>query len=159
MKALSPARAEGLAVAFAGLLLALVAMLAPIAQPQDYHRFADTRILALGRMVLPNAADVLTSLAFVAVGVAGLVCHGRAPPLQRLPLGLLAAGLVLTGLGSAGYHLAPNDATLVWDRLPMALTFAGALGPWPPNAWGPPPAAAGSWAGCCWAPWGWPTGP
>lgn len=139
MKALSPALAEGLAVALTGLLLALVAMLAPIAQPQDYHQFADTRSLALGRMVLPNAADVLTSLAFLAVGVAGLVCHGRAPPLQRLPLGLLSAGLVLTGLGSAGYHLVPNDATLVWDRLPMALTFAGALGALATERLGPTP--------------------
>lgn len=139
MKALSPARAEGLAVALTGLLLALAAMLAPIAQPQDYHQFADTRGLALGRMVLPNAADVLTSLAFVAVGVAGLVGHRRAPPPQRLPMGLLFAALVVTGLGSVGYHLAPNDATLVWDRLPMTLAFAGALGALASERLGPAP--------------------
>jgi hypothetical protein len=135
--------AEGLALALTGLLLALVALLAPIAQPQDYHQFADTRSLTAGRLVVPNAADVLTSLAFLAVGVAGLVCHGRAAPLQRLPLGLMFAGLVLTGLGSGWYHLAPTDATLVWDRLPMALTFAGALGTLATERLGPTP--GGRW--------------
>jgi hypothetical protein len=34
---------------------------------------------------------------------------------------------VLTALGSAWYHLEPNDATLVWDRLPIALGFSGLI--------------------------------
>ncbi|MED6119357.1 hypothetical protein PIB30_010864 [Stylosanthes scabra] len=29
-----------------------------------------------------------------------------------------------SGLGSAYYHLNPNDARLAWDRWPMAVTFA-----------------------------------
>jgi hypothetical protein len=33
----------------------------------------------------------------------------------------------LTGIGSAYYHLDPNNATLVWDRLPMALAFTSIL--------------------------------
>jgi hypothetical protein len=45
---------------------------------------------------------------------------------------LFALGLVLTGFGSAYYHLAPSNATLVWDRLPLAalfpLVFAVAIG-------------------------------
>lgn len=36
-------------------------------------------------------------------------------------------GLVFTGLGSGYYHLHPSNATLVWDRLPMALTFAAVI--------------------------------
>jgi Na+/phosphate symporter len=36
-------------------------------------------------------------------------------------------GLLATGLGSAWYHWAPDAAGLVWDRLGMAVTFAGAL--------------------------------
>ncbi len=29
----------------------------------------------------------------------------------------------MTGFGSAYYHLDPNDRTLFWDRLPMAIVF------------------------------------
>jgi hypothetical protein len=40
---------------------------------------------------------------------------------------LFAAALVLTALGSSWYHLAPDNARLVWDRLPIALACAGLL--------------------------------
>lgn len=33
--------------------------------------------------------------------------------------------MLLTGLGSAYYHWAPDASTLVWDRLPMTITFMG----------------------------------
>ena len=33
------------------------------------------------------------------------------------------AGIFLTGFGSAYYHFAPGNETLVWDRLPMTLGF------------------------------------
>jgi hypothetical protein len=29
-------------------------------------------------------------------------------------------GIMSTSFGSAYYHLKPNDATLVWDRLPVS---------------------------------------
>ena len=32
-------------------------------------------------------------------------------------------GLLLTAVGSAYYHLAPDNARLVWDRLPMTIVF------------------------------------
>jgi len=32
-------------------------------------------------------------------------------------------GLLLTSFGSSYYHLAPDNARLVWDRLPMTLVF------------------------------------
>ena len=32
-------------------------------------------------------------------------------------------GVFFTGLGSAYYHLSPDNATLVWDRLPMTIGF------------------------------------
>jgi hypothetical protein len=35
----------------------------------------------------------------------------------------LFASVALTGVGSAYYHLDPNNQRLVWDRLPIALTF------------------------------------
>ena len=32
-------------------------------------------------------------------------------------------GIFLTGLGSSYYHWNPNNQTLVWDRLPMTISF------------------------------------
>jgi hypothetical protein len=32
-------------------------------------------------------------------------------------------GLLLTAFGSSYYHLAPDNARLVWDRMPMTITF------------------------------------
>jgi hypothetical protein len=102
-------------------------VLPPMAQPQSYHDFADQRTL----WGIPHAMNVLSNLPFVVVGLMGLqalatrvrfVPTGRG---ARAPWIVLFIGVALTGLGSAYYHLDPNDATLVWDRLPMALGFAG----------------------------------
>jgi hypothetical protein len=42
---------------------------------------------------------------------------------ERVAGFVFAAGLVGTGLGSAWYHWAPSNATLVWDRLPLSALF------------------------------------
>lgn len=117
----------------------------PIAQPQEYHRLADARALLIGAWRLSNAADVLSSLVFVFVGAAGLHLLRRAPSAQRLHLGFFFAGLVLTGPGSVHYHLAPADATLIWDRLAMSIAFAGAVGALACERLGP--AAGRGWLG------------
>ncbi len=44
--------------------------------------------------------------------------------LQTLYL-VFFVGLILTGLGSAYYHYAPGNQTLIWDRLPMTIMFMG----------------------------------
>jgi hypothetical protein len=103
-----------------------VAVQPPFGQDPEYHRFADTRRL-LG---VPNAADVLSNLAFALVGALGLGWLARRPATlrdgrERWPWIALFAGVGLTSLGSAFYHLAPDNARLVWDRLPMALGFMG----------------------------------
>jgi hypothetical protein len=100
----------------------------PIAQLPHYSDFADQRTL-LG---VPNAANVLSNLGFAVVGLWGLVVLW---PKRRDPM--LASGwpgyvlflvaIVLTAAGSAYYHLAPDNARLVWDRLPIALACAGLL--------------------------------
>ena len=105
-------------------LFVLVAMLSldPIAQDPAYHRFADARAM----FGIPNAWNVLSNLPLLGVGLAGLVLLGRlhhgAP---RLPYAVMFTGIALTGIGSMYYHLAPNNETLVWDRLPMTIGFAG----------------------------------
>jgi len=32
-------------------------------------------------------------------------------------------GLILIGLGSGYYHLAPSNSTLVWDRMAITVSF------------------------------------
>jgi len=121
-------------------LLAVCALLAPLlsawllppfAQPQSFHDYADQRVW-LG---LPHAGDVVSNLPFLAIGTLGLHFvlrgwHTKNPVAflaQRAasPYALLFCGVVLTAFGSAWYHAQPNDATLLWDRLPMAFGFAG----------------------------------
>jgi len=105
----------------------------PIVQPQAYHHFADTRAL-LG---VVNAFDTLSNLAFLVVGAMGLVFLRREratggsgrfrSPQEMRAYWVFFAGVALTSAGSAYYHLAPNDATLVWDRLPMTIAFMSLL--------------------------------
>lgn len=105
----------------------------PIPQDPAYHRFADRRSVA----GIPNAADVLSNLAFVAVGLAGArftwgAVRRGAPGFRRraeaVPWLLLFAAGAATGAGSACYHWEPTDATLLWDRLPLSATCAALLG-------------------------------
>jgi hypothetical protein len=97
-------------------------------QPENYFPFADQRPW-LG---IPNAADVLSNLAFVVVGLLGLyrLLQGARPlaPVVRLSLGVLFVGLFLTGFGSAFFHWNPTNQTLIGDRLPMTVVFAGVFG-------------------------------
>ncbi len=89
--------------------------------PQDlrYHQFADRRA-ACG---VPNARDVLSNLAFVLVGLAGLLELRRNPSLDDPAYGIFFLGLILIALGSAYYHLAPDNQRLTWDRLAMTIAF------------------------------------
>ena len=108
--------------------IVVTATLKPIPQPLTYHQFADARQM-LG---IPRAFDVLSNLPFVVVGIAGLALSVGANR-RFLRSDVLAAyttmfaGLLLTGFGSAYYHLSPDNYRLVWDRLPMTLVMAGFL--------------------------------
>jgi hypothetical protein len=48
-------------------------------------------------------------------------------PRERWPYLVLFIGVVLTCFGSGYYHLAPDNARLVWDRLPITLGFMGLM--------------------------------
>lgn len=119
----------GLLLAFAVAMPIALALLPPFAQPQDYHRFADARAL----FGVPNFLDVVSNLAFLAVAVTGLVAvlrPGRVGFIDRtehLPYALFFLALAATAFGSVWYHLAPDNARLFWDRLPIAICFAALL--------------------------------
>lgn len=113
---------EWLLVGIALALLAAVMALDPIPQDPAYHAFADRR--AIGG--IPNFWNVASNLAFLAVGIAGLVlwARGRVSG-ASISWAILFLGAMLVAAGSAYYHWAPDSATLVWDRLPMTIGFMG----------------------------------
>lgn len=102
-----------MAASLLGLLL-----LPQINQDQAYHEFADQRTI-LG---IPHFWNVVSNLPFIVIGVAGLRrVHGDPA------IFVLFFGILMTGFGSSYYHLDPNDKTLFWDRLPMAISFMAIL--------------------------------
>lgn len=89
------------------------------------HPFVDAR----SWWGVPNTLDVLSNLPLVLAGAAGFwSLRGRtlAQP-TATALRVFFGGLILSGLGSASYHWAPDAGTLVIDRLGMAVAFAGVL--------------------------------
>jgi hypothetical protein len=92
--------------------------LPPFPQNQNYHDFAD-QWTVLG---IPNFWNVVSNFPFVVIGSVGLWQGRRDPAIFALFLGIL-----LTGFGSAYYHLDPDDSTLFWDRLPMTISFMAVL--------------------------------
>lgn len=98
--------------------------LSPISQDPAYHVFADRRIL----FGTQNFWNVFSNLPFVLVGAYGLgKLPGLLPSSPRSAYGVFCMGAVLVGLGSAYYHSSPSTPTLVWDRLPMTVTFMALL--------------------------------
>lgn len=95
----------------------------PIPQSQSYHLFADDH----GLWGIPNALNVLSNAAFLVVGVYGLLRRPRFSLGSDVLLGLVTflVGLTLVCAGSAYYHWSPSDDTLLWDRLPMSISFLG----------------------------------
>lgn len=103
--------------AMALIVPAFFVFVPPLAQDETYHLFADNRIF----WSVPNFWNVASNLPFAIVGILGLW------KLRSLVDRVLSAGVLLTFFGSAYYHLAPSDARLVWDRLPMTLVFMALL--------------------------------
>ena len=109
------------------ILALLAALLLPaVKQPLDYHDFADHRH-AHG---IDNFLDVVSNAGFLIFGVMGLLIIGKGRacferPAERWPYLAFFIGMLLTALGSGYYHLAPDNETLFWDRLPMTIAFMG----------------------------------
>jgi len=99
-----------------------ITFLHPLAQDPDYHLFADAR----SYFNIPNFWNVISNLPFLVAGIMGIFCilfrdvHYGAKHTAYL---MFFTGIALTGIGSGWYHLQPDNASLVWDRLPMAISF------------------------------------
>ncbi|OGT03635.1 MAG: hypothetical protein A3F73_02380 [Gallionellales bacterium RIFCSPLOWO2_12_FULL_59_22] len=112
-----------LVITMAGLTWML---LPPIAQPLQYHDFADRRA-CLG---IANCFDTASNALFVLAGLAGLhflsgVAGRRAfiDAREAIPYRLFFLAAILVGLGSGYYHLAPDNGRLVWDRAAISLAL------------------------------------
>lgn len=96
----------------------------PIPQNIHYHLFADQRTI----LHIPNFWNVMSNLPFLVIGWLGCwrlrkgVGRGGKPELLW-HYRIFFMGVFLTGLGSGYYHLAPDNQSLVWDRLPMTIAF------------------------------------
>lgn len=115
------------------VVVLLAAVLPPVPQPADYHQFADQRIL----FGIPNMMNVTSNLAVLLSGLAGLRFlwqsyhvrdqHTFMTMAEYWPYMVLFTGVILTGVGSAYYHWAPDNIRLLWDRLPIAIGVTSLL--------------------------------
>ena len=98
-------------------------------QNQRFHNFADRRAWCCG---LPNSSDVLSNLTFL---LALLPCYqilyergfSLHEPCEKNAHLSAFVGVACVALGSAYYHLRPDDDRLAWDRLPMTVAFTSLL--------------------------------
>lgn len=106
------------------VFIAAFSLVDPYPQPQTYYLFADHRTL-LG---MPNFWNVVSNVFFLVPGIAGLwiLGAGKHPGTVRElnpAYHVFFAGVLLTAFGSAWFHLAPDNNSLFWDRLPMTIAF------------------------------------
>ena len=96
----------------------------PIPQDICYHNFSDNRTL----FGVTNFWDVVSNIPFIIIGFLGMLYTlNEEKKKTTFPLFLncfaFFLGIFLTGLGSGYYHLNPTNTTLLWDRLPMTISF------------------------------------
>jgi hypothetical protein len=117
----------GLITGLAAVALLSLLVLPPIHQDPRYHAFADQRTV----WGIPNFWNVASNMPFLVVAVWGIrALPNRSAFLQtweRTAYSILLLGVALVAFGSSYYHAWPDDATLFWDRLPMAIVFMSLL--------------------------------
>jgi len=111
-----------LAITLIGIIS--VFFIQPIGQNTNYHVFADTHTVRS----IPNCNNVLSNFPLIVFGMLGIIfiaAKERKTSQHSIHINNLVffIGIFLTGIGSSYYHLHPTTATLVWDRLPMTITF------------------------------------
>lgn len=103
------------------LLVSLFQITDPIPQDLNYHLLADTRQW----LNIPNFANVISNTPFAVIGLLGLFFYAEINSEATLSWSIFFIGLIFVAIGSGYYHLNPNNQSLVWDRLPMTISFMG----------------------------------
>jgi len=110
----------------AAIAAGLFFVVPPIAQFGWYHDFADQRSF----LRIANFWNVISNLPFLFAGGWGIwylasigAKDGLKDSSERWMYLFFFFTVALTGIGSAYYHLEPNNDRLVWDRLPLAMMF------------------------------------
>ncbi len=104
--------------------LLIVFLFPRISQPLSYHNFSDQRNF----LEIQNCLNVISNIAFIISGVFGLykclvIKAEQSTFITASEKNLYIAfffNSILVGIGSAYYHLQPNNFSLMWDRLPMS---------------------------------------
>lgn len=101
-----------------------VLLMPAISQDPQYHNFADqTKWFGI-----PNFLNVMSNIPYLIAGFTGFrFVSGNQQLVQmnntRVIYLLFFISVFLVGMGSAYYHLSPDNSTLIWDRLPMSMAF------------------------------------
>lgn len=100
-----------------------------IPQWTSYHQFADVRTI----WGIPNFWNVVSNAPFFLVSILGFLSLKRQWRTHHI-MGkevvvffILFLGIFLIGMGSAYYHWAPDNNSLVWDRIPITIVFMALL--------------------------------
>ncbi len=114
------------AIQISTLVVVAFSLTEPVAQDPAYHAFADNRRL----FHVDNFWNVASNLPFLLIGAWGVVFVSRIREFVccaelRPAYTVFFTGILLTAFGSGWYHLAPGNSTLILDRLPMTIGFAG----------------------------------
>ncbi|EAQ96675.1 hypothetical protein KT71_06609 [Congregibacter litoralis KT71] len=119
-------------LASAGILFVVsfvISAIKPLPQPADYHQLADQRTI----FGVPNAIDVFTNFPYVVVSIVALFCVTRLYRESREVLAAFIFGCFFLSTASVSitsslYHLAPNNVSLVGDRLSIVFSATFLVG-------------------------------
>jgi len=103
----------------------LLFSLPKINQDIHYHDFSDSNFY----FGISNFFNVLSNIPFLFIGIIGIL-KIRKITIEEFPkesMTIFFIGVFLTGLGSSYYHWNPSNETLLWDRIPMTITFMSLL--------------------------------
>jgi putative effector of murein hydrolase LrgA (UPF0299 family) len=90
-----------------------------IAQNNAYHLFADCR----SSNGIANCYNVISNFPFIIIGAFGIFHSLKQNKQFNDPTTLFFIGICLTGFGSSYYHADPCTSRLIWDRIPMTISF------------------------------------
>lgn len=116
---------KNMALIFISLLSIIgVFLMPPIPQELSYHQFADQQTL----FGIPHFFNTVSNIPYLIIGYLGLRLISSDKKIElveniRYIYALFFISVFMVGLGSFYYHLSPDNSTLLWDRLPMAVAF------------------------------------